>query len=238
MDKTRALDKIRKCLALANSTNPGEAANAMRQAQALMRQHGVEQIDVDMSAVSEAGHPTTSSRLQMWEEALASLVADAMGCQIYLERGYAKKGIKHPRWAPECRMVYIGVSGAADMAAYAFKVLQRQCKTQRQAHVAQQPASLKKRSKSARGDAFALGWVASVRGLLDRFANSDQQDAVLASYMQAKYPNLKPQRKTGQRHKAGTRSDVMQGQLAGQSARLERGIGAAAGPALIGSNLP
>lgn len=238
MDRDKALSKIKKCLALAKSANPGEAANAMRQAQALMRQHGLEQIDVDLSAVGEAGHPATSSKLQLWEDALASMVANAMGCQMYMERGYAKKGARHPRWAPEARMVYVGIGGAADMAAYAFMVLQRQCKAQRQAHVRKQPANCKQATKSARGDAFALGWVSSVQVLLERFANSEQQDTLLNDYMKAKYPSMKPAVQSGRRHKAGNHSDVMQGQIAGQAARLERGIGQAAGPALIGGTAP
>ena len=54
MDKQTAIEKIRKCLALAKSANEHEAAAALRQAQALMRKYGVEDGDILMAEVSEA----------------------------------------------------------------------------------------------------------------------------------------------------------------------------------------
>ncbi|PIA66345.1 hypothetical protein CDR19_15110, partial [Ectopseudomonas toyotomiensis] len=39
MDRKKALDKVKKCLALANSSNPNEAAAAMRQARAMMEKY-------------------------------------------------------------------------------------------------------------------------------------------------------------------------------------------------------
>lgn len=41
MDKSKALDKIKKCLALSKSSNPHEAAAALRQAQKLMHAHDI-----------------------------------------------------------------------------------------------------------------------------------------------------------------------------------------------------
>lgn len=44
--RSKALDKIRKCLALSKSPNEHEAAAALRQAQALMKKFGLEEDDV------------------------------------------------------------------------------------------------------------------------------------------------------------------------------------------------
>ena len=41
MDKEKALDKIKKCLALSRSANEHEAAQALKHAQALMDKYGV-----------------------------------------------------------------------------------------------------------------------------------------------------------------------------------------------------
>ncbi|MFC0020178.1 DUF2786 domain-containing protein [Neisseria gonorrhoeae] len=41
MDKEKVLDKIKKCLALGRSANEHEAAQALRQAQALMEKYKV-----------------------------------------------------------------------------------------------------------------------------------------------------------------------------------------------------
>lgn len=45
--KQKVLDKIKKCLALGKSSNANEAATALRQAQALMRKHGITELDID-----------------------------------------------------------------------------------------------------------------------------------------------------------------------------------------------
>ena len=48
MDRAKALDRIRKCMALSKSPNEHEAAAALRQAQALMRKFQVEADEVDL----------------------------------------------------------------------------------------------------------------------------------------------------------------------------------------------
>ena len=55
MDKERILEKIKKCLALSKSANEHEAAQALKQAQALMREYGITDIEVELSAVKETG---------------------------------------------------------------------------------------------------------------------------------------------------------------------------------------
>ncbi|MTD33973.1 DUF2786 domain-containing protein [Paludibacterium denitrificans] len=51
MDRKSAIEKIKKCPALAKSANEHEAAAALRQAQALMEKFGVEDDDILMSEV-------------------------------------------------------------------------------------------------------------------------------------------------------------------------------------------
>ena len=48
------LCKIKKCLALSASSNPHEAAAALRQAHALMNKHGVSAHEVTMADIGEA----------------------------------------------------------------------------------------------------------------------------------------------------------------------------------------
>lgn len=238
MDRDKALSKIRKCLALAKSANPGEAANAMRQAQALMRQHGLEQVDVDLAAVSEARQKATSPKPQVWEMALASLVADTLGCELFIGTGFNLEKLRELTFKNEAHFVYVGVAGNAEMAVYAFKVLQRQCKDQRADYIRRQPGRCKQATKSARGDAFALGWVSAVQGQLERFAAPEQHSSLLAEYMAAKHPKLKPAAEPRRRDKRGSISDIALGRAAGRQARLERGIGAASGVALIEGGAP
>ena len=53
MTRDEALDKIKKCLALAASPEAHEAAAALRQAQKLMAQFGLTETDVTLADVGE-----------------------------------------------------------------------------------------------------------------------------------------------------------------------------------------
>ena len=55
MDKQKVLEKIKKCLALGESANEHEAAQAIRQAQILMKKYGISENDVELSGISEKG---------------------------------------------------------------------------------------------------------------------------------------------------------------------------------------
>src|SRR4051812_44483708 len=76
--------KIRKCLDLANDKRGDQnlAATALRQAQALMREHGITEDHVKMSGVSET--PVKSkvgiTRPPAWETLLLEIVCKAFGC--------------------------------------------------------------------------------------------------------------------------------------------------------------
>ena len=62
MDKDDILRKIEKCLALAKSSEPAEAAAALRQAQALMREHGVSQLEAQAIGARECSVKAAARR--------------------------------------------------------------------------------------------------------------------------------------------------------------------------------
>ena len=80
MDKNKAIEKIKKCLALAKSANENEAAIALRQAQALMREF---QIDPDLLDIAEASCDSKATKTpQAWEASLVLLIASRSGVYI------------------------------------------------------------------------------------------------------------------------------------------------------------
>lgn len=52
MDKNKVIEKIKKCMALGKSSNPHEAAAALRQAQKMMNAHGLTEDDIEGSNYS------------------------------------------------------------------------------------------------------------------------------------------------------------------------------------------
>lgn len=175
MDR-KVLDKIKKCLRLAQSSNANEAAAAMRQAQKLMEIHGVTADDVAISdvdshiATAGAGK-TPPSHVAM----LANMVAGAFGAELAycpLHDG--------ARW--HGRFEFYGVSGAAEVAGYAFEVLGRQLKRDRNAYMATLNKRIKRTTKVRRGDLYAQAWVNAVARHVAPHQRSEVEDKAIAAY--------------------------------------------------------
>lgn len=224
MAKQKALAKIRKCLALAASDNPHEAARAMAQAQKLMQEHGVSDTDIELADVSEVARKAASVTAIVWDAALALLVADAFGCKSLRATGKRlQHGLTFKRYA---NWVFVGIGSATEVAAYAYEVLVRQCAKARRHHMAEQSSRCKPATRTARGDAFALGWVKGVSDLVSRLAGSTAQDARIATYMQQRWPEMTglkvKDRAAGRNVKLDSR---MAGYSQGRNAQLHGAVG-------------
>ena len=79
----KILRKIKRCLALARSNNPNEAATALRQAQALMAKYGVTHEDVAISDVESSIAQACSGKTPpTYIAMLANMVAGAFGVEV------------------------------------------------------------------------------------------------------------------------------------------------------------
>lgn len=213
MDRA-VLAKIRKCLALAGSDNPHEASNALRQAKALMRQHGVAESDVETAAVQEAAAKTArQSTPPVWLRFLADTVATAFGCRHFHRHGWRCSG----EW------VFLGVEPRAEIASYAFTVLRRQLSKAR-ANYRRARTRGKAHGRNKRADDYAWGWVLGVREQVDRFAEA--VPAVVDQYLGEHYSaNLIPLKGRGDRRPSDM-GKVVEGMIDGAKVKLHQGVGA------------
>lgn len=235
MTRDEALDKIKKCLALAASPEAHEAAAALRQAQKLMAQFGLTEADVTLADVAEVRQEAQNAPVVQWEVALASVVAQAFGCDIFTQA--------HPRLGKSLQVrrqryyVFVGVGPAPEVAGYAFDVLARQCAKDRRRHIGRQSKNCKAKTKVARGDLYAEGWIAGVRDKLERLAGNERNAALIAQYMAQRHAGMQEvnakSRTTG---KNVSHNDWLQGQKAGRNAELNHGLHGAAPQTLIGRN--
>lgn len=179
------LRKIKKCLALGASPNPNEAAAAMRQAHALMRQHGVEAHHVAMAEVGEARvdvRTMARDKPAHWEANLAATVGKAFGCQLLISTSKLPK--EYRRHLNEGEFIFVGQKAQAEIAAYTASVLARKCKASRSKWISENLSEITSlrggKAKATRmGDAFAEGWVQAIGTLVADFANpQDIEDAI------------------------------------------------------------
>ena len=225
MTRDEALEKVKKCLALASSPEAHEAAAALRQAQKLMQMYGLTELDVSLADVSEFAQGAQNTPVVRWESALANMVAEAFGCEVFTTVGLKRLGtfgnVQRQR-----KYVFVGVNAMPELAGYAFDVLSRQCAKGRRAYIKAQPKNCKPKTKVARGDAWAEGWLHGVSDKLDRFAGKPETEALVKEYMQARHPNMavhKTRDRTRGRNVTGNESWA--GAQAGRKAELNHGVG-------------
>lgn len=187
----KVLKKIKKCLSLSSSSNPNEAATALRQAHALMEKHGVSSHEITMSDIGEA---TVDSKTMArdkpahWETLLVALVGRAFGCQMLVQRMLYPQGLGH---ANEGRFIFVGLKQQAEIASYTATVLIRKCKSSRQKWVSENLSGLGRgipggKAKMTRmGDAFAEGWVNSIGKLVADFANPPEVVEAISRHIDA-----------------------------------------------------
>ena len=227
MNRSDALLKIKKCLALAASSNPHEAAAAMRQAQKLMAQFQISESDVSLAEVSETSVKAKNIKLVDWELFLAQTVAKVFACRVCgsLSSSYSANA----RLVRERRYIFAGIGPASEVAAYAFSILSRQCAKDRKLHMAAQPKNCKKATVTARGDVYAQGWVWGVKDALAAFAGSADSQDVVDRYLDSKYGDMDVAKSSNRAKGKNTkRTDWSNGRQAGSRVQLDRGIASTA----------
>lgn len=237
----KILSKIKKCLALSASSNPHEAAAALRQANALMRQHDV---DVSALSMSEIGESKISSRTMardkpnLWEANLISIIGKAFGCRILIERSLLQEGVRG--YVNQSEFLFIGQTRQVEIASYTDSVLVRKCKSARQKWITEHLGGLSGRAPGSKakvtalGDAFAMGWVHSIAQVVADFANPPQVDQSIQAYIEKRETSTKgcpvrsvPPDKT-------TITAAQMGMLAAQGESIYQPMGAQSSPLAIG----
>lgn len=170
----RAIRKIKHCLALAQSANENEAATALRQAQALMREYRLTEMDVKLSDVGEVESALfRAKRRPAWDQQLSLAVAHAFNCTTLRRRKWSSaKG-----QVIECA-TFVGVSPAQNIALYAYEALHTKLTQARKEYCAAVRSGARRSEYSAEtaGDHFALAWVWEVQSKLKALVPQSEDD--------------------------------------------------------------
>jgi hypothetical protein len=219
-DRSKIVAKIKKCLALGKSSEPHEAAAAMRQAQKMMQAHGITEGEVDGLDV---GHAVGSFKERAKRQAptyaqhLATLVSRAMGVKAVFEERLTGK---HVRWAVR----YFGCHGRAEMAAWCHEVLMRAMAQAYKEYQDQQDELTRAIRSVHRGGmpklGFFVGWIASVQQQVERFGFPEEEEKKLDLVKAEYYGKSLTPNKTRTRSVSQDALDA--GRAAGASFRLHR----------------
>jgi hypothetical protein len=151
------IEKIRKLLALANSSNEHEAALAAAHAQRLLAEHNLAMADIEASHKPHSAdtiETRVSKTLPKWLRHLSAGVCSAFDCQA----------IHHPALGT---LTFIGVGADVQVAAYTFayldKTVRRLCATYMKIHSGMELAN---RHRELQRHSYYLGAVATITGRL------------------------------------------------------------------------
>jgi len=115
MNRSLIIEKIKKLLALANSSNEHEAALAAGHAQRLLSEHNLAMADIEAAHKPDKAdrvETVVSKSLPKWLRHLSAGVSTAFDCQA----------IHHPATG---KLTFIGVGADVQIAAYTFTYLDR-----------------------------------------------------------------------------------------------------------------
>lgn len=159
-ERERVIRKIKRCLALGQSSNPNEAETALRQARAMMDKYRLSEVDVALAEVGGYVLSVGKSRMQGWEKVLAKTAAEAFRCRVILCPG------------PTLRLLYVGVMPAAELSAYAYDSLRAQLILAKARYQKARPGAGR-----AKVNDFCMAWVIAVGNKITEFAKANAGEA-------------------------------------------------------------
>lgn len=178
MDQSKKLDKIRKCLRLAKSSSPNEAATAMRQAQALMRELGLSEDDItDEPVTGEVLITKEAFGGCAYLASLSHLMQTTFGVSAVWEPG---NGISRVR----ANVRYIGPQSRVLLAIYAHRVIDRAVdKAWREIRDAFD-------QKIGARQQFRLGFLLAIKEKVATLAPTASEAKAIDTYKAGRYRNL------------------------------------------------
>lgn len=189
MTRDEAIKKIKACIARAAGTDSeNEAATALRQAAAMMRQHELSETDLEASEIEEAV-VSVGQRIPQWKKDLARYIATAFGCFFFLSySAYTSSGKK-------ASIKFVGRGAAPELCEWAYAVCIRACNRQKEHFLLRKDGNRTEKINHAK--AFCDGWVTGVGKQINEFAKearayTPKTNTALATYLEKHY-NLKKQ---------------------------------------------
>ena len=169
MNREKIIEKIRKCLALGRSPNEHEAAAALRQAQKLMRLHGIDELEVGEEAYTQEVVPHREykygRRKPLIIASVINLMAEAFGVEPTWTYVRAGQGLVHG-------VIYFGPRARVLLAAHAHVVVYRAATAAWRAYTAEHPDMAGRPGARA---GFYLGWCEAVREKVEALAPTDEE---------------------------------------------------------------
>ena len=182
------IDRIKKLLARATSSEPHEAALALEMAQKMMAQHNLttEAVEVGLIKETKVRSVATKSKAKGWELTLMRGVADAFSCDLLFQSGQSwdEMGYRITDSRMYAHYLFIGTAHESKLAGYACEVLLRQLVRARAKFTATLPTWYSRAEKTGEIDAYLSGWVRSALAKVTKLQVRPAVRDAIARYVQ------------------------------------------------------
>lgn len=228
-DREKRLRRLRKIMALTESSNPGEAAAALQQARTLMDKYGLDAMDAEAAAFEESTTRLSGAKVLPWEGVLISIIQKSLGVKAMIS-GYVPQKFRR---RPNAEVIFVGEGPRAELASYAFTVLRRKLKdaiesARRQLQKLAAPESTDSDKLLVLTDAqrksYAISWCLAVESKVNALytpANSAAMDRYIETKHNPKKPDADAQKTRRPRQR---KPDLLVSHLAGMGIRDGRGV--------------
>jgi len=157
----------------------------MRQAKKLMEKHGLTVEDVGISDIDSETVATGSGKTPpRYIAMLANAVTSAFGSECVHKAWWNTAGDRL-----QGRFEFFGVDGAGEVSAYAFLVLLRRLKRDRNAYLATLNKRLKRATRVRRGDLYAEAWIYTVAQQIDSHQRTEPETTLIEAYKKRRFGN-------------------------------------------------
>ena len=170
MDKNKAIDKIKKCLALGNSSNANEAAAALRQAQKIMAAHGLTEDDIEGTNYSKDAVEwpiQVNKKVPVHLTRFVNLIMKAFQVKAVIEKNRRVSDFSY-------RIRYFGPTHRVTTAAYAHVVIFRAMEAAWRKQLAEEPSW-----KGVRGArlSFMVGWLSEISSKVEAIGWPENEES-------------------------------------------------------------
>ena len=221
MTRKQLIEKVRKCLALAQSANEHEAAAALAKARALMDDHGLSDDDLRLAGIEEAtARATRNQRPPIWEQYLSETVKRAFGVIGFINANGDR--------------TFVGRGANPEIASYAFAVLFRSLKRSRTNYIKTKLRRCGIARKRRDADIYCQAWAHAVYDKVKALAPESPHDPTFGQYLEEHHPGLVTvkSRTTSIRGRGATAA-YWDGHKAGRNAEISHGVSGGHSPLSI-----
>lgn len=187
MSDERILSKVQKLLALGESNNQHEAANALAKAQTLMEKYGLNQKAINMSRLGsvESEALVRSMDIPNWYNWFLGSVGRCFGVRCVITR---IRGEDHYQWGKGV-VTFVGPKDRIELASYCYEVVGRQLLAARKAYNSSL-GGMNANRKWKLAEAYCEGWVASINDKIRDFGMTPEEESLCAEYMKDLYNSV------------------------------------------------